>query len=294
MIVAALLVLLTIPVYLSLGSEFMPPLWEGDLLYMPTTLPGLSVTEAQRLMQRMDEVLKTVPEVDRVFGKAGRAETSTDPAPFSMMETTILLKPPAQWRHKERWYSNWPRWMQALFRPIWPDRISKDELIAEMDAKMQFPGVANAWTMPIKTRIDMLTTGIRTPIGIKIFGGDLKQIEEIGTQIETILKDQPGTRSVYAERAAGGYFLDFELKRDQLARYGLTVDDAEMVIMSAIGGETVTTTIEGRERYPSTSATRASCATTCPRCAACSSRRRRARRSRSRNSPTSGSSRAPA
>ena len=138
-IVAALLVLLTIPVYFGLGSEFMPPLCEGDLLYMPTTLPGISVTEAQRLLQRMDEVLMTFPEVDRVFGKAGRAETSTDPAPFSMMETTILLKPPAQWRHKERWYSNWPRWLQAPLRPIWPDHISKDELIADMDATDAVP-----------------------------------------------------------------------------------------------------------------------------------------------------------
>jgi len=248
-ITAALLVLLTIPVYLSLGSEFMPPLWEGDLLYMPTTLPGLSVTEAQRLMQRMDEVLMTVPEVARVFGKAGRAETSTDPAPLSMMETTILLKPPAQWRRKPRWYSNWPQWMQAPFRPVWPDRISKDELIADMNARMQFAGAANAWTMPIQTRIDMLSTGVRTPIGIKVLGGDLKQIEEIGTRIETILKAQPGVRSVYAERAASGFFLDFELRRDRLARYGLSIGEAEMVITSAIGGETVTTTIAGRERY---------------------------------------------
>ncbi len=248
-IVAVLLVLMTVPVYLSLGSEFMPPLWEGDLLYMPTTLPGLSVTEAQRLMQRMDQVLMTVPEVDRVFGKAGRAETSTDPAPFSMMETTILLKPPAQWRRQQRWYSNWPRWMQAPFRAIWPDHISKDDLIADMNARMQFPGAANDWTMPIATRISMLSTGIRTPIGIKIFGGDLKQIEEIGTRVESVLKDQPGVRSVYAERAASGFFLDFELKRDRLARYGLSIADAEMVITSAIGGETVTTTVEGRERY---------------------------------------------
>jgi Cu(I)/Ag(I) efflux system membrane protein CusA/SilA len=248
-IAAALLVLLTIPLYLSLGSEFMPPLWEGDLLYMPTTLPGLSVTEAQRLMQRMDEVLMAAPEVARVFGKAGRAETSTDPAPLSMMETTILLKPPAQWRRKPRWYSNWPQWMQAPFRPVWPDRISKDELIADLNARMQFAGAANAWTMPIQTRIDMLSTGVRTPIGIKVLGGDLKQIEEIGTRIETILKDQPGVRSVYAERAASGFFLDFELRRDRLARYGLSIGEAEMVITSAIGGETVTTAIAGRERY---------------------------------------------
>jgi Cu(I)/Ag(I) efflux system membrane protein CusA/SilA len=227
----------------------MPPLWEGDLLYMPTTLPGLSVTEAQKLMQRMDEVLMTVPEVDRVFGKAGRAETSTDPAPFSMMETTILLKPPSQWRRRDRWYSNWPGWTQGLLRRIAPDHVSKEELIADLDRKMQFAGVANAWTMPIKARIDMLTTGVRTPIGIKIYGGDLAKIEAIGAQLETILKDQPGTRSIYAERTAGGYFLDFDLKRDNLARYGLSVNEAEMVIMSAIGGEPVTTTVEGRERY---------------------------------------------
>ena len=248
-VAALLLVLTTVPIYLHLGSEFMPPLWEGDLLYMPTTLPGLSVTEAQRLMQRMDEVLATVPEVDRVFGKAGRAETSTDPAPFSMMETTILLKHPSQWRYKDRWYSRWPHWTQGVFRRIWADHISKEELIADLDRKMQFAGVANAWTMPIKARIDMLTTGVRTPIGIKIYGADLAKIEEVGTQIETILQGQPGTRSIYAERTAGGYFLDFDLKRDKLARYGLTVAEAEMVIMSAIGGEPVTTTVEGRERY---------------------------------------------
>ena len=248
-VTALLLVAVSVPMYFRLGTEFMPPLWEGDLLYMPTTLPGLSVTEAQRLMATMDKVLMTVPEVKRVFGKAGRAETSTDPAPFSMMETTILLAPPVQWRHKDQWYSTWPRWTQPLLRRAWPDHISKEELIAELDRKMQFPGVANAWTMPIKTRIDMLTTGVRTPIGIKIYGDDLAKIEEIGTHLEMIFKDIPGTRSVYAERTAGGYFLDFDLKRDQLARYGLTIGEAEMVIMSAIGGEAVTTTVEGRERY---------------------------------------------
>ena len=248
-VAALLLVLSAIPVYLSLGSEFMPPLWEGDLLYMPTTLPGLSVTEAQRLMQTMDEVLKNVPEVERVFGKAGRAETSTDPAPFSMMETTILLKPPSQWRHKDRFYSGWPAWTQGPFRHMSPDHLSKDELIADIDARMRFAGVANAWTMPIKARIDMLTTGVRTPIGIKVFGADLQKIEEIGAQVEAVLRDQPGTRSVYAERTAGGYFLDFDLKRDKLARYGLSVQEAEMVILSAIGGESITTTVEGRERY---------------------------------------------
>ncbi len=233
----------------KLGSEFMPPLWEGDMLYMPTTFPGLSVTAAQDLMARMDQVLMTVPEVKRVFGKAGRAETSTDPAPFSMMETTILLRPPSEWRSKRRWHSELPAWVRAPLGHIWPEHIDKDELIAEINSKMQFPGVTNAWTMPIKTRIDMLTTGVRTPIGIKVFGADVKTIEDIGIRIETILKDVPGTRSVFAERTGGGYFLDFELKRDRLARYGITVQEAEMVIMSSIGGEPVTTTVEGRERY---------------------------------------------
>jgi copper/silver efflux system protein len=246
---AFLIVLTTIPVYGRLGSEFMPPLWEGDLLYMPTTLPGISVTEAQKLMQTMDQVLKSVPEVERVFGKAGRVESSTDPAPFSMMETTIVLKPPAEWRMKERWYSGMPDWLQAPLRHIWADRIGKDELIDDLNRRMQFPGVTNAWTMPIKARIDMLTTGVRTPVGIKIYGSDLKKIEEIGTHIEMIVKDVPGTRSVYAERTAGGYFIDFELKREKLARYGISIDEAQMVIMSAIGGEPITTTVEGRERY---------------------------------------------
>jgi Cu(I)/Ag(I) efflux system membrane protein CusA/SilA len=246
---ALLLVLVTIPVYGSLGSEFMPPLDEGSLLYMPTTLPGLSVTEAQQLMQTMDRILKVFPEVERVFGKAGRAETSTDPAPFSMMEITIILKPHDQWRKKDRWYSNWPSWTQSPFRRIWPDRISTDELVGEMDQAMQFPGVVNAWTMPIKARIDMLTTGVRTPVGIKILGADLNKIEELGTHLEMILNQIPGTRSVYAERTGGGYFLDFTLKRDQLARYGLTIKEANMVLMSAVGGEPITTTVEGRERY---------------------------------------------
>jgi Cu(I)/Ag(I) efflux system membrane protein CusA/SilA len=246
---ALVLMLSTVPVYMKLGSEFMPPLYEGTLLYMPTTLPGLSVTEAQKLLQAQDKILKSFPEVERVFGKAGRAETSTDPAPFSMMETTVMLKPMDQWRSKPRWYSDLPRFLQAPFRHIWPDHLSKEELIDEMDRAMRFPGVTNAWTMPIKGRIDMLTTGVRTPIGIKIFGADLKEIEKIGVTIEGILKDVPGTRSVYAERTAGGYFLDFKLKRDQLARYGLTIDEANMIVMTAIGGETVTTTVEGRERY---------------------------------------------
>ncbi len=246
---AIFLVLTTVPVYLKLGSEFMPPLDEGSLLYMPTTLPGISVTETQKLLQTQDKVLMTFPEVERVFGKAGRAETSTDPAPFSMMETTILLKPPSEWRASDRWYSWMPEILKKPLRHIWPDHISREELVNELDKKMRFPGAVNAWTMPIKNRIDMLSTGIRTPIGIKILGKDLKEMETIGSHLEMILKDVPGTRSIFAERTAGGYFLNFDLKREQLARYGLSVKEAEMVIMSAIGGEPISTTIEGRERY---------------------------------------------
>ncbi|MBI1977506.1 MAG: efflux RND transporter permease subunit [Candidatus Omnitrophica bacterium] len=250
-VAALLLVLTTIPVYLRLGSEFMPPLWEGSVLYMPTTLPGISVAEAQKLLQKQDQILRSFPEVERVFGKSGRMESSTDPAPFSMMETVVLLKPHEEWRAKTRWYSKWmPPWFKGAFQWVWPERISHDELVNEMDQALKIPGTTNAWTMPIKNRIDMLTTGVRTPIGIKVLGSDIKKIEEIGTHLEMILKDVPGTRSIYAERVAGGYFLDFDIKRDALARYGLSVADVQMIIMSAIGGDNITTTIEGRERYP--------------------------------------------
>jgi Cu(I)/Ag(I) efflux system membrane protein CusA/SilA len=207
------------------------------------------VAEAQQLMQTMDKQLRQFPEVERVFGKAGRAETSTDPAPFSMMETTIVLKPTDQWRKVRRWYSDYPEFLQVPLRHIWPDRISPEDLVAEMDRAMQFPGVSNAWTMPIKARIDMLSTGVRTPIGIKILGADVNEIEKIGTHLESILGQVPGTRSVFAERTAGGYFLDFTLKRENLARYGLTIKEAEMVVQSAVGGEPISTTVEGRERY---------------------------------------------
>jgi Cu(I)/Ag(I) efflux system membrane protein CusA/SilA len=241
----------TVPVYKKLGSEFMPPLDEGALLYMPSTLPGISVTEARRLMQAQDRILKQFVEVERVMGKAGRAETSTDPAPFSMMETIILLKPKEQWRKVDTWYSSWaPERLRPALRHITPDHISTDQLVNEMNEALTFPGVSNAWTMPIKNRIDMLTTGIRTPVGVKIYGADIKEVERIGTQIEALLKPVYGTRSVFAERTGGGYFLDFDWKRDSLARYGLSIDDAQMVVMSAIGGDTVTTTVEGRERYP--------------------------------------------
>ncbi|WP_242344622.1 efflux RND transporter permease subunit [Anaeromyxobacter terrae] len=251
-IAAALaLVLTTIPVYLSLGSEFMPPLREGTILYMPSAVePGMSVAEAQKALQVQDKLLKTFPEVERVFGKAGRANTSTDPAPFTMMETTIILKPESEWREKPRWYSSWaPGWAKSLLRPIWRDRISQDELENEMNAKLQLPGISNAWTMPIKGRNDMLSTGIRTPVGIKISGADLATIERVAKETEAIIQKVPGTRSAYAERVAGGFFVDFVLKREQLARYGLTVDDANTMVMTAVGGDNQSTTVEGRERY---------------------------------------------
>jgi len=248
--IALLAMAATVPIFFGLGSEFMPPLYEGSILYMPTTLPGISVTEAERLLQVQDRILKSFPEVDRVFGKAGRADTSTDPAPFSMMETTVILKPEAEWRKKERWYSPWaPGWLAGTLRHVWRDRISHEDLVDEMDAALRIPGTTNAWTMPIKNRIDMLSTGIRTPVGIKVFGADLNEIERIGSEIEAAVKTVPATRSVFAERVAGGYFVDFDLNREALARYGLTVDDANAVVMSAIGGETVTTVIKGRERY---------------------------------------------
>ncbi|MBF6649772.1 efflux RND transporter permease subunit [Methylobacter sp. BlB1] len=229
MVVLALLLMASMVVpFQRMGTEFMPPLYEGTILYMPTTLPGISVTEASKLLQQMDQKLKSFPEVDHVFGKAGRADTSTDPAPFSMMEVVVELKPKEQWR----------------------EGLSYEDLIAEMDRALQFPGVTNAWTMPIKARLDMLTTGVRTPVGIKIFGPDLKKIEDIGKAIEMFAKDVPGTRSVYAERVSGGYYLDFIINRDEIARYGFTVMDVSRIIESGIGGESITTTVEGRERYP--------------------------------------------
>ena len=250
-VTAAALVLTTIPLYFKLGSEFMPPLNEGSILYMPTALPGMSVTEAGRVLQVQDRLLRQFPEVERVFGKAGRAETSTDPAPFSMVETTVLLKPASEWRTLPRSFPLWlPQGVRQTLQLAFSKRkITYEELVNEMDSVLRFPGIPNIWTMPIKNRIDMLSTGIRTPIGIKVTGPDLKTIQTIGEQLESFLKQIPGTRNVYAERVAGGYFLDFTLKRKQLAHYGLSVGDANTMIMSAIGGENVTTIIHGRERY---------------------------------------------
>jgi len=248
---ALAVVVVTVPVFQRLGSEFMPPLDEGSLLYMPSTLPGISVTQAQQLMQVQDRIIKQFPEVSTVLGKAGRAESSTDPAPFSMMETVIVLKPETEWRKVDTWYSSWaPKWAKAIFRRFTPDHIATGQLVEEMNQALKIPGTSNAWTMPIKARVDMLTTGIRTPVGIKIYGADSKKIEDLGTQIEALLPKVRGTRSVFSERTSGGYFLDFKWNRDELARYGLSIDDANDVVMSAIGGENVTTTVEGRERYP--------------------------------------------
>ena len=246
---AALIVATTVPVYLKLGHEFMPPLNEGAVLYMPTTFPGISVTEAQRLMETQDRILRQFPEVISVHGKAGRADTSTDPAPFSMMETVVQLKPMSEWRPKEQFFSSWPKPFRVVLAHIWPEHISQEDLINEMDRALQIPGSVNAWTMPIKNRIDMLATGIRTPVGIKIFGANLDEVQRLGEDIEGILRKVPGTRSIFAERAAGGYFVDIVPKREAIARYGLTIEDVQNVIMTAIGGETISTTIEGRERY---------------------------------------------
>ena len=237
-----------------LGTEFMPALYEGDLLYMPTTLPGISTTKARELLQQTDKIIAAFPEVERTFGKVGRAETATDPAPLSMLETTIMLKPESEWRmiHQDRFYSGWWEWLQAPLHLIWPDstRITVDGLIEKLDQEIQFPGLTNAWTMPIKTRIDMLSTGIKTPVGIKVLGEDLEVLSEIGQQIEALMRTQEGTLSAFSERVVGGYYLDFEVNRNTASRYGMTVGQVQDIIQSAIGGINVTQTVEGRERYP--------------------------------------------
>jgi Cu(I)/Ag(I) efflux system membrane protein CusA/SilA len=248
---ALALVLATIPAFRQLGSEFMPPLDEGTLLYMPTTLPGISIAEAERLLQVSDGVLKRFPEVDRVLGKAGRAETSTDPAPLSMLETVVTLKPVSEWRRIDTWWTGWaPGWARPLLRRITPDHRSSEQLVDELNAALKLVGVSNAWTMPIKGRVEMLSTGMRTPVGLKVTGDDLERIEAVATEIEAILPAVRGTRSVFAERAGRGYFLDVVWNRDALARWGLGVDEAQMVLQSAVGGENVTTLVDGRARYP--------------------------------------------
>ena len=225
---AILILAITVIPLKQLGSEFMPPLNEGDLLYMPTTLPGISITKAKQLLQQTDKIIKQFPEVHHVFGKIGRAETATDPAPLSMMETTIMLKPEEEWR---------------------PGMTVK-KLIREMNEAIKFPGVTNAWTMPIKTRIDMLSTGIKTPVGIKLAGEDLAVLQKLGERVESLVRDIPGTLSVFSERVVGGNYFDFDIDREEAARYGLTIGDVQDVIQTAIGGMNISTTIEGLERYP--------------------------------------------
>ena len=225
---AAAVLALTIVPYMRLGSEFIPPLNEGDLLYMPSLLPGVSITEAQAVAQQTNQLIMTVPEVEHALAKVGRARTPLDPAPLSMLETTVVLKPEDEWR----------------------EGMTIEKLTDELDALIHFPGVTNAWTMPIKTRIDMLSTGIKTPVGLKLTGPDLNVLEDLGRRVEPVLRDLSGTRSVYAERVAGGYYMSFVVNRMEAARYGLTVQDVLDVIQSAIGGMNVTTTIEGLERYP--------------------------------------------
>lgn len=227
-IISLIILALTFFPFIKIGSEFMPPLYEGTLFYMPVTVPAASISEVSKLLQLQDKILMKIPEVEQVFGKAGRAETATDPAPLEMFETVINLKPESQWRKG----------------------MTVEKLKDEMNDALTIPGVANSFTMPIKARIDMLATGIRTPVGIKVMGTSLDEIEKIGLRIEQDIKDIPGTRSVYAERVTTGYFLDFDIKREEAARYGLTVDDIQEVIQSSIGGMNLTTTIEGRERYP--------------------------------------------
>jgi len=247
----ALLMAVTIPIFLSLGSEFMPPMDEGAILYMPTAMPGISIAQAQRLLQATDLIIKQFPEVDQVLGKAGRAETATDPAPLSMLETVVTLKPRSQWRKVDTWYSSWaPEWAKTVFRHFTQDTISSEELISEMDAAIKIPGVSNAWTMPIRGRIDMLTSGIRTPVGLKISGDDPKIIEEIGKQVQAILPSVPGTRGVFAERTNQGYYLDIRWQREKLAQYGISVEKAEQVLNNSIGGDNVSTVYIGAERYP--------------------------------------------
>ena len=248
---ATLLILATIPIAATLGSEYMPPMDEGSVLYMPTTMPGISVSEARQVLEGTDAVLKHFPEVDYVLGKAGRADTATDPAPLSMLETLIILKPRSEWPPLKTWYSRWaPPWMCGVLRHITDDRATTEDLIRRFDAALKVPGFTNAWTMPIRGRMDMLASGIRTPVGIKITGDNLATIEEIGQQLQVLLPTVPGTRGAFAERANLGHYIDVAWRREELARYGISVSQAQQTLNSAVGGDTVATVIEGRARYP--------------------------------------------
>ncbi len=289
-LVAIAILLISIYPMKKLGSEFMPPLNEGDLLYMPTTLPGISITKARELLQQTDKIIQSFPEVHHTLGKIGRAETPTDPAPLSMIETTIMLRPEVEYEiiHVERFFSKWPAWLKEPLTWIWPEEkkgkilhewrkkqierffsgwpwflkkpfqfiwpeeryITIEELSEDFNRAIQFPGLTNAWTMPIKTRMDMLSTGIKTPVGIKLMGPDLSVLSGLGKRIEAVARSIPGTRSAYSERVTGGNYLDFKIDRYEIARYGLTVGDVQDIIMTAIGGMNITYTVEGLERYP--------------------------------------------
>jgi len=243
-----------VPLAMRLGSEFMPPLNEGDVLYMPTTFPGISIEEVKRQLQAQDRILRSFPEVLSVFGKAGRAETATDPAPLAMVETTVRLRPREEWRERtvERWWTGRvPGFAAPLLRPLWPDRrrITWDELVAEMNSAMQFPGWTNAFTMPIKARVDMLSTGVRTPVGVKVLGTSLAEIERIGLGLEKVIAPIAGTRSVFYERNVGGQYVDIVPRREAIARHGLSVGDVNRVVEAAIGGAPIGTTVEGRSRF---------------------------------------------
>ncbi|KGO35129.1 MAG: CusA/CzcA family heavy metal efflux RND transporter [Desulfoprunum sp.] len=256
-LLAALLAMLSMAWPLSqMGSEFMPSLYEGDLLYMPTTLPGLSVTKAKEILQQTDRIIRRFPEVEHVFGKIGRAETATDPAPMMMIETTITLKPESEWRTVPamRFYSNWPAELEVFkkgLRRVWPEQrpITVDQLTEELNRAIQFPGLTNAWTMPIKTRIDMLSTGIKTPVGIKVMGDDLATLSRIGEEVEAVVRTVPGTLSAISERVVGGRYLDIRIDRLKAARYGINVGDIQEIIQTAVGGMAITETVEGLERY---------------------------------------------
>jgi Cu(I)/Ag(I) efflux system membrane protein CusA/SilA len=242
-----------IPLALSFGSEFMPQLREGSLMYMPTGLPMMSMEQARDVLTKTDRIIMTFPEAQSVLGKSGKFESSTDPAPVEMFETTIVLKPRENWPKSlhRRWYSGWPDWIKPVFRPLWPEmRVStQDELISEMNEKLQIPGMPVAWTQPIRNRLDMLATGVRTKVGVKVYGSDYTSIEKVSVEIENALKDLPEARSVYAERTSGGSYLDFAVDRDAAARYGLSVMQIQNTLEAATGGKMATTTVEGRRRF---------------------------------------------
>jgi Cu(I)/Ag(I) efflux system membrane protein CusA/SilA len=242
---------ITVPLCWRLGTEFMPPLDEGVLLYMPSTVASISITEAKRLVQLTDARLRSLPGVAQVLGKAGRADTSTDVAALSMLETIVVLKPREQWPERRTWYSTWaPEWLKPMLRHLTYDRISQQELVGQLDTALQLPGVENFWTMPIRGRIDMLATGMRTPLGLKISGPDLRTIQDIGARLEELLRLVPGTRGVFAERTGDGLYIDIRWDRVALAQAGITMEEAQAAVQNGIGGDNVTTVIQGRARYP--------------------------------------------